>query len=110
MRTPTRANHDITLFKNFPIGKGSKKIQLRMGAFNVFNAAVPGVGGQDIDLTRQTTCNVRVTGVNNGNGGTADVCDPTGGFHYTDNTLANFGKILLKRGHRVVEFALKFYF
>jgi hypothetical protein len=48
--------------------------------------------------------------VNNGNGGTADVCDPTGGFSYTDNTLANFGKILLKRGHRVVEFVLKFYF
>jgi hypothetical protein len=111
LRTPSRMNHDVTLFKNFPIGKGSKKLQLRMGAFNIFNAAVPGTGGQDVDLALQTTCNVRVNHVPDGNGGFVDnQCDPTGGFSYTANTLANFGKIVLKRGHRVIEFALKFYF
>jgi hypothetical protein len=111
LRTPSRMNHDVTLFKNFPIGKGNKKIQLRMGAFNIFNAAVPGVGGQDIDLQLNTTCNVRVNHVPDGNGGFVDnQCDPTGGFSYTANTLANFGKVVLKRGHRVIEFALKFYF
>ena len=50
-------------------------------------------------------------GVPNGAGGFADnVCDPTGGFRFTDNTMANFGKINLMRGHRVVEFVLKYYF
>ena len=38
------------------------------------------------------------------------VCDPTGGFVYTPQTLANFGKINLKRGHRVIELVLKYYF
>ena len=52
-----------------------------------------------------------VNGVPNGAGGTVDnVCDPTGGFSFTPNTLANFGKINLLRGRRVVEFALKYYF
>ncbi len=111
IRTPSRANFDISVFKNFPIGKGSKKVQIRAGFFNIFNQAVPSVGGQDMDLTLQTTCNVRVNGVPNGVGGTSDnVCDPTKGFSYTQNTLDNFGKIVLKRGHRVVEFAAKLYF
>jgi hypothetical protein len=105
-------NHDITLFKNFPIGKGSKKLQVRMGAFNIFNQAAPSTsGGQDIDMALQTTCNVRVNGVPNGTGGTSDnICDPRGGFSLTQNSIDNFGKILLQRGHRVVEFAVKFYF
>jgi hypothetical protein len=105
-------NHDITLFKNFALGeKSSRKIQFRVGAFNIFNQAVPGTNGQDVDLTLQTVCNVHVNGVPNGVGGTADnVCDPTKGYTLTDNAKANFGKILLKRGHRVIEFALKFYF
>ena len=29
---------------------------------------------------------------------------------HTDTTISNFGKINLKRGHRVIEFALKYYF
>jgi hypothetical protein len=54
---------------------------------------------------------VTVNGVPNGVGGTADgVCDASKGFHFDDNTKANFGKINLLRGHRVVEFALKYYF
>jgi hypothetical protein len=42
--------------------------------------------------------------------GADNVCDPTGGFTLTENTRQNFGKIILERGHRVVEFALKLYF
>ena len=47
----------------------------------------------------------------NGTGSLADdVCDPTRGFGFTPQTIANFGKINLKRGHRVIEFVLKYYF
>jgi len=110
-RFPSRVNFDVTLFKNFPIGKGAKKLQVRVGAFNLFNQAVPGTSGQDINLNLNTTCNVRVNGVPNGVGGTADnVCDPTGGYSFTQDTLDNYSKILLQRGHRVVELAVKFYF
>ena len=49
--------------------------------------------------------------VPNGIGGTNNgVCDPTGGFSFTQNTIDNFGKVNLRRGHRVIEFALKYYF
>ena len=59
----------------------------------------------------ETACNVTVSGVPDGSGGRSDnVCDPTQGFHFTDNTLANFGKIITKRGHRVIEFALRLSF
>jgi hypothetical protein len=54
---------------------------------------------------------VRVDGVPNGVGGTVDgVCDPTQGFHFTDLTKENFGKIVTKRGHRVIELAARFEF
>jgi hypothetical protein len=114
MRLPSRANFDVTLFKNFRIGQGDKrKLQFRVGAFDLFNQAIPVVNGdfRDVDLTLRTTCNVKVNGVPNGVGGTVDnICDPTKGFSYTSQTLQNFGKIVLKRGHRVVELALKLYF
>jgi hypothetical protein len=35
---------------------------------------------------------------------------PDGGFNFTQQTKDNFGKIQLKRGHRVIEFVLKYYF
>ena len=110
IRTPTRFNHDLTLFKNFAIS-GEQKIQFRVGFFNIFNQAFanPFIGN-DINLTLDTVCNVIVQDVPDGAGGTPDVCDPTRGFTYTPQTIANFGKINLKRGHRVVEFVLKYYF
>ena len=46
-----------------------------------------------------------------GDGGTVDNgCDPTGGFSFTEDTVNNFGRINIRRGHRIVEFALKYFF
>ena len=110
IRTPTRTNSDITLFKNFQI-RGDQKVQFRVGFFNVFNQAFANtIVGGDINLTLDTTCRVVVPNVPNGAGGTVNACDVTKGFDYTPQTLANFGKINLKRGHRVIEFVLKYYF
>jgi hypothetical protein len=111
IRTPTRMNHDLTVFKNFKT-VGEQKLQFRAGFFNIFNMAYANtfIGG-DIDLSLNTTCRVRVPSLPNGAGGTAtNVCDPTGGFDFTPQTKSNFGKINLKRGHRVIEFVLKYYF
>lgn len=111
IRTPTRFNHDLTIFKNFPI-RGDQKIQFRLGFFNLFNQAFANTNiANDVNLTLETTCNVRVPSLPNGRGGTAtNVCDPTGGFDFTQATKDNFGKINLLRGHRVIEFVLKYYF
>jgi hypothetical protein len=105
-------NHDITLFKNFAI-KGDQKLQVRVGVFNIFNmaAATTSVDRNDINLNLETTCNRTVNGVPNGAGGTVDnVCDARGGFSFTQNSINNFGRINIRRGHRIVEFALKYYF
>lgn len=111
IRTPTRFNHDLTLFKNFQIS-GDQKLQFRVGFFNLFNQAFANTNiGNDINLSLETTCRVTVPSLPNGAGGTAtNVCDPTGGFDFTPQTRDNFGKVNLKRGHRVVEFVLKYYF
>ena len=104
-------NHDVTLFKNFRIG-GERNLQFRAGFFNIFNAAYATTGiTNDVDLLLETSCNRRVDHVPNGIGDYADgVCDPTGGYSFTDVTRENFGKINVKRGHRVIEFVLKYYF
>lgn len=116
IRTPNRSNFDVSFFKNFGISE-SMKIQFRAGFFNLFNQAYPtqiavtgGLGASDIYLTLNTVCNQRVNGVPNGAGGTANPCDPTKGFSFTQETLDNFGKIVNKHGRRIVEFAFKFYF
>ena len=112
LRQPTRFNHDLTLFKNFAI-RGDQKVQFRVGFFNLFNQAYASTGADasDINLSLNTTCRVRVSNVPDGTGGVqGSVCDPTGGFDFTPQTKANFGKINLKRGHRVIELVLKYYF
>lgn len=110
IRTPTRQNHDLTVFKNFSTIR-DQRLQVRMGFFNLFNQAFANTNiGNDINLTLDTTCNVTVQNVSNGAGGTTNACDPTQGFSYTSQTKANFGKINLLRGHRVMELVLKYYF
>ncbi len=115
LRTPSRSNFDISFFKNFQISE-SKKFQFRTGFFNIFNQAYPtqfntngALGTSDIYLTLNTVCNARVN-VPNGIGGMSNPCDPTQGFTYTQETRDNFGRIVNKRGRRIVEFAFKFYF
>jgi len=109
-RVPTRWNWDLTVFKNFPLG-GSKKIQLRVGFFNLLNQAAPDIRRGDLDFNLQTDCNVRVDGVPNGAGGLAyGVCDPSQGFHFTEQARQDFGRIITKRGHRVIELAVRFDF
>ncbi len=112
VRSPARTSADLTLFKNFGLG-GAKKLQIRAGFFNIFNQsfATYNLGFDDIDLSLSTTCNVKQDNVPNGSGGTQNgVCDPLGGYSYTQNVQNNFGKINLKRGRRIVEFAVKLYF
>jgi hypothetical protein len=111
IRTPVRINHDLTLFKNFEI-RGDQRLQFRIGFFNLFNQAFANArSGADVNLTLDTTCRVRVASVPDGAGDPAtNVCDPTGGFDYTPQTINNFGRIFLKRGHRVIELVLKYYF
>jgi hypothetical protein len=43
-----------------------------------------------------------------GNGYASGVCDPTGGFEFTEQTRGKFGKISTLQGHRIVELALKY--
>jgi hypothetical protein len=117
IRTPGRSNFDISFFKNFNITE-EKKLQFRTGLFNVFNQAYPtqisvtatNPTGSDIFLALDTVCNRRVTRPTGDGTNTANTCDPTGGFSFTQNTIDNFGKIQNKRGRRIVEFALKFTF
>ena len=63
--------------------------------------------GNDILLTLNTVCNVRGNAPD-GRGGIQNVCDPTQGFHYDQQTIDNFGTIT-KRGHRVVDIVLRYY-
>jgi hypothetical protein len=110
LRLPGRQVHDLTIFKDFALG-GARRLQFRIGFFNIFNQAFADMtNSQDIDTVLDTDCNVRVSGVPNGAGGTATVCDPTAGFVYRANALSNFGKIITKHGHRSIEMALRFFF
>jgi hypothetical protein len=124
IRAPHRWNHDVSFFKNFVISE-RQKIQFRMGLFNIFNQAYPryiqgDFSNSDVNVRLDTVCLVKRNGVPNGSGGTSDnVCDPTGGFRFTNKTLFpgdatdtvnDFGKVTNKHGHRIIEFALKYYF
>jgi len=130
IRSPRTNNFDVTLFKNFAISE-SKKLQFRFGLFNVFNQAWanPDTTPSDIgnyqggSLALNTinaidpstgTCFRIPEGTPNGigftGGGTDAQCDPTKGFAIDPGSLATFGKVINKHGHRRVELALKFYF
>ncbi|MBO0857710.1 MAG: TonB-dependent receptor [Chloracidobacterium sp.] len=114
MRFPSRSNFDVSFFKNFKISE-SKTLQFRSGFFNIFNQAYPtqydvtNSNNSDIYLTLNTVCN-RMVSAPNGLGGTSNVCDPTGGFSFDQTTMDKFGMITNKRGHRIIELALKFNF
>jgi len=129
LRLPGKSFHDLTVFKDFGLG-GSRRLQLRFGVFNIFNQAYADViNFTDIDRNLDTESwplgegpdqidpNTgapylphQVTGVDNGNGGTANVNDPLGVHQFDSNTLSNFGKVITKRGHRTIELAVRLFF
>jgi hypothetical protein len=68
-------------------------------------------GADAVTLAPLTQSQARAQIFPNGNRGPAsNVCDPSKGFTFTDDTKKNFGKITTKRGQRVVEMAVKFTF
>jgi hypothetical protein len=82
-----------------------------LGVFNLFSQAALVYSMGEIDLALQAECNVRVDDVPNGAGGFVDgVCDPAQGLRFTDLTRENFGNIVTKRGHRVIQLAARFEF
>lgn len=132
IRGPHLWNWDMSFFKNFRISE-SKKIQFRAGLFDIFNQAYPVPSDGDVNTFLQTDCNVTTPDpVNNGSGtvggpGNPQQCVPAGGFHINGdpkhpfsatqranpnetNSWDTFGLISSKHGHRIVEFAIKFYF
>ena len=123
LRAPNVWLHDLTVAKDFRFAPGGSSglrrlkllrgiegIQVRIGLFNVFNQSYPLLGG-DIDTRLDTTCHVRVNGVPDGIGGTRDnLCDPAQGFSLTRQTLENFGRTVLWRGHRRISLGAKIYF
>jgi Carboxypeptidase regulatory-like domain/TonB-dependent Receptor Plug Domain len=124
LRAPHRWNHDMSFFKNFNINE-RQKIQFRAGFFNIFNQAYPtyiqgDFANSDVNVRLDTKCLVFRNDVPNGTGSTSgNICDPTGGFRFTDkvkfpgdptDTVHDFGKVINKHGHRIIELALKYYF
>jgi hypothetical protein len=131
MRSPTTNNFDVTFFKNFNITE-TKKLQFRVGFFNVFNEAFAdpnqgdfgnltlntvnvtdpeSVGKNPDGSTKTPHCYFLPASTPNGTGVVGDnVCDPTKGFVIDPNNAGSFGKVVSKHGHRRIELALKFYF
>jgi hypothetical protein len=127
LRAPTTSNFDVTFFKNFNYTE-SKKLQFRLGLFNVFNQAfansdlgdISGLNGQSLALNTRNrinpatgTCFRIPVGTPTGTGQIAadsTLCDPTRGYEIDPNTLSSFGQIVNKHGHRRIELAFKFYF
>ena len=127
VRAPTTSNFDVTFFKNFAFTE-SKKLQFRLGLFNIFNQAfansdlgdISGLNGQSLALNTRNvinpatgTCFRIPVGTPTGTGTIAadsTLCDPTRGFEIDPNTLSSFGQIVNKHGHRRIELAFKFYF
>ena len=81
LRSPARNFHDLTRLQGLQAGRRPRACSSASGRSTCSTRPTrcSGVNGtSDFDLTLDTECNVRVNGVSNGAGGTADnVCDPT---------------------------------
>jgi hypothetical protein len=86
MKYPAFQNHDLSLFKNWGFSE-HKRLQFRVSMYNFLNHPLPFFAGSDPGLA-----------MNFVNG----VPDQT--------TLQKFGRTTLKRGRRLMQFALKFQF
>jgi hypothetical protein len=87
MKHPGFQNHDFSLFKNFQVGTNEDhKLQVRVSGYNFLNHPIPlFVGGNETQL-------------NFSNG------------ELTQQTLDLLGRPQTKRGRRLMQIALKFYF
>ncbi len=86
MKTPAFQNHDISLFKNWALTE-HRKLQFRFSMYNFLNHPLPFFAGGDPGLAMNF-----VNGVPDA------------------STLEEFGRTTLKRGRRLMQFALKFQF
>lgn len=86
MKTPAFQNHDLSVFKNFKV-KETRNLQFRWSMYNFVNHPLPFFAGGDPGLAINF-----VNGVPN------------------QQSLAKFGHTSLKRGRRLMQFALKFSF
>jgi hypothetical protein len=93
LRGPAYMDHDLTVLKSFPLGEG-KNLELRMGAFNVFNHPL-------VSFNNNNTNNLNL-GFQNGVAGQA----------LTQNMLTyqDFGIADIKVGNRLAELEAKFTF
>jgi hypothetical protein len=93
LRTPAFMEHDLTVLKSFTLGEG-KNLELRMGAFNVFNHPL-------VSFNNNNSSNVNL-GIQDGVVGQA----------LTQNMLVNqdFGIANIKVGSRTAELQAKFTF
>ena len=108
LRNPGFANHDLSLFKNFPYNSSGKGyVQFRLEAFNVFNSAqFSGVN--------------RTTNVTNAAGQTgANIFTSFTGLTVTNNTRpagnttvqgSFFGEYNATRDPRIIQLGVKLYF
>jgi hypothetical protein len=86
MKHPAFQNHDISVFKNWEFTE-HKKLQFRWSMYNFPNHPLPFFAGNDPGLSMNF-----VNGVP------------------SQQTLQNFGKPQLKKGRRLMQFAIKFQF
>jgi hypothetical protein len=107
LRNPGFQNHDVSIFKNFPLGGRRRSLQLRFEAFNVFNHP-------------QFSAVNRTTNVTNAAGQTgAAIFNNYTGLTVTNNTRpANstavlgtyFGEYTATRDPRIIQLGIKLYF
>jgi hypothetical protein len=108
LRNPGFQNHDLSVFKNFPLGaSGKRTIQLRVEAFNVFNHP-------------QFSAVNRTTNVTNAAGQTgAAIFNNYTGLTVTNNTRpagstavlgSFFGEYTATRDPRIIQLGVKLYF
>ncbi len=80
LQAPARWNWDLTVFKNFGLG-GEKRLQLRVGFFNLFNQAAPTLLGGHRPRPRDRLQRARGRRPERGGRDFAyGVCDPRQGF------------------------------
>jgi len=86
LKTPGFQNHDISLFKNWNFDE-HKRLQFRWSMFNFLNHPLPYFEGADPGLSMNFV------------NGLPD-----------ENTMKNFGRTRFKRGRRLMQIGIKFFF